>query len=103
MIFTFLFVSVGLVIFVQFKYIELIISNQSSFYKFLNRLNKCSVLIGMLSILGALIVANFQVTNATEMHLVGANLCFGCSLFYFFFQVSNAFKNILYEFLSLTH
>lgn len=49
--------------------------------------NKLSISFGCIACLGLSIVANFQETNAMEVHLTGAGMAFGIGSLYFLFQV----------------
>lgn len=52
----------------------------------LNRLNRCGLLLGLISSFGMCVVANFQKTTLFSMHLVGAVLTFGIGALYILVQ-----------------
>ncbi|KAM9860346.1 DNA damage-regulated autophagy modulator protein 2b [Aulostomus maculatus] len=52
----------------------------------IHRLNRCGLLLGLISSFGMCVVANFQKTTLFSMHLVGAVLTFGVGALYILIQ-----------------
>lgn len=55
-------------------------------------INKVGLSMGMLSGLGLLFVACFQVDTMKPPHYLGAFMCFGCAMFYAWLQTAITFK-----------
>lgn len=86
------------------------LENGRKHIKILKYLNVFCLITGMLAAFGACIVANFQETSNIQMHLIGANLCFGVGSAYFIIQVSSAavtsnyfINKILFDFLIVAY
>ncbi|GLV31128.1 uncharacterized protein CBL_12201 [Carabus blaptoides fortunei] len=73
----------GLVLFVRYKQIKMIMQSHDRHNRILNLMNMFCFLTGMIAAIGACIVANFQETSEITTHLFGAMLCFGVGSAYF--------------------
>lgn len=70
--------------YIRYKVVEF---EETFNYKYYKTFNNVSYYIGFLGVLGISLVANFQETNNIVMHMVGAQMAFGCGSVYIILQV----------------
>lgn len=61
--------------------------NTNNFSPVVRKYNTVTIYVGCASVLGMVIVANFQETNAFVVHIIGAQLCFGGGVIWQLLQV----------------
>lgn len=79
------------IMYIRYKQVEYL-QEKNEFSKIFNRLNYWSFYVGVISVFGGLIVANFQVGLIFFVHIMGAGICFGFGTLYQILQVIIAFK-----------
>jgi len=77
---------VGSVVYIRYKQIEAFFKGKNSTW--MDGMNFGSMVLGMISTLGVLVIGAFQETNVVVMHLVGAFMSFLSAGIYLCFQVS---------------
>lgn len=82
----FVFHAVGIVIYIRYRQIRQLSTNDAELYAATGRLSWWALWIGFGSCLGCSIVGNFQETNVRMVHFVGAFCCFGLGTIYFWLQ-----------------
>ncbi|KAG5677837.1 hypothetical protein PVAND_007559 [Polypedilum vanderplanki] len=75
-------VLLGITIYIRYRQIAHVIDHHEVLKELVEKLNKRSLYIGLISAYGISIVANFQETNVRPMHYVGAFTCFGLGSLY---------------------
>ncbi|XP_072336801.1 DNA damage-regulated autophagy modulator protein 2-like isoform X1 [Scyliorhinus torazame] len=76
-------------IYVRYKQVETL--NQGDGHS-INKLNRTSLVLGLISCLGLCIVANFQKTAIIQVHVCGAVLTFGIGVVYLLLQTILSYK-----------
>ena len=92
--------SVCLVIYIRYSQIKECTIAFGLLNSSIQKLNRVSLILGLLSTLGLSLVANFQETSVIVVHFIGAFMCFGCGTLYFWAQVIPClyqYANIVFE------
>ncbi|XP_070499325.1 DNA damage-regulated autophagy modulator protein 2 [Chironomus tepperi] len=79
-------VLLGLTIYIRYRQIIHVTDHHESLKELVDKINKRSLYVGLVSCYGISIVANFQETNVRPMHYVGAFSAFGMGTLYFWYQ-----------------
>lgn len=89
-------------LYVRYRQIRYLCINEEVAKKVRN-LNNVSFSIACVCVLGMLVVANFQETNALIIHVIGANLCFGGAVIWEIIQVYKTNYNNFHFFFKRDH
>ncbi|XP_074652601.1 DNA damage-regulated autophagy modulator protein 2-like isoform X3 [Tubulanus polymorphus] len=85
-------VLVGIVVYIRYKQIIAYYRNEAIVQLYILKLNKASLIIGILAGLGLSVVANFQETNVLAVHLIGAFTGFACGCIYAWIHAVISYK-----------
>lgn len=79
-------IMLSLVIYIRYRHIEQLLYIHTKLIESTMNSNYLSLWMGLGSCFGLSIVANFQISHLASVHYVGAFLCFGLGLVYFWLQ-----------------
>lgn len=85
-------VLLGITIYIRYRQIAHVIDHHEDLRELVEKLNRRSLYVGLVSAYGISIVANFQETNVRPIHYVGAFTCFGMGSVYLWHQTLISYR-----------
>ncbi|KYB29094.1 DNA damage-regulated autophagy modulator protein 2-like Protein [Tribolium castaneum] len=82
----------GLIVYIRYRQLSHLLGKDTFYPETVQKNNRTSLILGITAAFGVCIVANFQETNAFEVHVFGAILAFGLGSVYQCMQTHISFK-----------